>query len=260
MSVKKTGVIGVEYPTTPLLLERTVKMHNILIGNDTTQIRFAEQFLSTVHNTKIYHQEMPVVNDSHLLGKDEPQLYLVERSGLIDISPHVKTKTGIFSTDIIRKGSTGVHAIVRFAAQLLDIKKPDKIITQKIADEIVDDIYDIKASIWWAAWLLSGSAVEKNKWVRPWENWLTWMPRDEDPRYRLNSLYWELVMWVFAALGDERGYKKTKGRWNQKKFENLIQLALPKDRVYSSLEVLSIWRERQYDPYICIMKISQIWR
>jgi len=67
-------------------------------------------------------------------------------------------------------------------------------------------------------------------------------------------------MWVFAALGDERGYKKTKGRWNQKKFENLIQLALPKDRVYSSLEVLSIWRERQYDPYICIMKISQIWR
>ena len=96
MSVKKTGVIGVEYPTTPLLLERTVKMHNILIGNDTTQIRFAEQFLSTVHNTKIYHQEMPVVNDSHLLGKDEPQLYLVERSAL-SIYPHMlKQKQAFF--------------------------------------------------------------------------------------------------------------------------------------------------------------------
>jgi len=256
----KSGVIGTEYPTTPLLLERTAKKHNILIGNDPAQIRFAEWFLSLSHNTKVAHQEVPAVYDGLLLGKDEPQLLLVERSSLIDLSPNVKAKTGIWSLDLIRKGSAGVNAIVRVAAHLLEIDKPDKDAVQKVANEIVDELYDIRASIWHAVWLLSGPLPEKHKWMRPWENWLLWLPQGEDPRYRLNSLYWEFVMWTFAATGDERGYRKTKGHWDPKKFQKLSLLKLHKDKVFNSLIELSAWRERQYDPYICALKIAKIWQ
>jgi len=258
---KSSGVIdGIEYPTTPLLLERVPKKHNILIGNDTMQIRFAEQFLSIAHEHKVEHEKVESVNDSMVLGHDIPKLYLVDRSSFIDLSPNVKAKVGIWSLDLIEKGSAGLNAIVRFGAKLNGTDKPEKGVVQRVADEMArEGVYDIRAAVWHAAWLLTAPPSKYIKWTRPWENWLQWMPKGEDARKRLHSLYWELVMWVFAMSGDERGYRKTKGRWDAKMFQRLSLLQLPKDKVYNTLLVLSAWRERSYDPYICILKIAKIW-
>jgi hypothetical protein len=259
---KDTGLTDTEYPTTPLLLERVPKKHNVLIGNDPMQIRFAEQFLSAHFTVPIKHEAVACVNDEHVLGKDEPQLLLVERSSLIDLSPNVKAKTGIWSLDLIKPGSAGVNAIVRSAAELMGMEKPDKATVQRVADEIVDGLYDIRAGIWDAAWLLSGPLPEKAKWMRPWENWLLWLPKGVDPRYRLNALYWEMVEWVFAQTGDERGFKKAKGasKFNPRSFQKLSALQLPKDKVFNSLLELSAWRERHYDPYVCALKLAKIWQ
>ena len=183
----------------------------------------------------------------------------MERASQIELSPNVKAKTGIWSLDLLEKGSAGINAIVRKAADLLGYDRPGKETVQAVADEIVRDVYDINASVWQAAWVLTAPLPAKHRWARPWENWLTWMPKGEDPRFRLNALYWELVMWVFARGADERGYRRTRGKFDKKKFDKLALLNLPKDRVFNSVVELSRWRERGYDPYVCIIKISKIW-
>lgn len=266
---EKSGLVGLlEYPTTPLLLERTPKKNNILIGNDSSQIRFAEQLLSLAHGLKIVHEPVDIVIDDMLLGKDEPKLYLVERSSSIDISPSVKNKTGIWSLDLIEKGSAGINAIVRHACRLLDLDKPDKSAMLRVGNELIKDsdprgrrylVGDIRAAVWNAVWLLSGPFAQGSRWMNPWENWLLWLPKDVDPRYRLNSLYWTLVQWVFASTGDERGYRKTKGRWDAKEFQKLSLLQLPKAKVYNTLVELSAWKKLGYDPFVCALKVAKIW-
>jgi hypothetical protein len=263
-----TGVGGVEYPTTPLLLASKPKRHNVLIGNDATQIRFAEQFLSMMHGVPVKHEVVDLVSDEMVTGQDSPKLYLVERTSLIILADKEKAKTGIFSLDLIERGSSGVNAIVRYAAKLMDIDKPDKAVLTRVGNELVKEadprskkylLTDIRAAVWQACWLLKGPAETFPKWLAPWENWMMWMPKGGDPRYRLNALYRELVMWVFATSGDERGFKKTGGSWDPKRFSKLSALQLPKEKVYDTLVELSAWRHSQYDPYIAVIRISKIW-
>jgi hypothetical protein len=271
MSAKiESGVVG-EYPTTPLLLDRTPKKHNVLIGNDSTQIRFAEQYLSMAHGILppgIKHEAVPVVNDE-MLEAAEPKLYLVERSNLIDVSPQEKAKIGIWSLDLIERDSKGINAIVRYAAKLLGKEKLPKDVVARVGLELVKEsdhgkrylLTDIRAAVWQAVWLLTGPDTKQPSWLRPWENWQMWMPRGGDPRYRLNALYRELVMWVFAQSGDDKGFRKTGGGWDAKRFSKLAQLQLPKDKVYDTLLELSAWRKsgNEIDPFVCVIRISKIW-
>jgi len=265
-----TGTAGTDYPTVPLLLERTPKKNNVLIGNDPTQIRFAEQYLSMSHKVLIQHEAVPLVSDVHLQGLDEPKLYLVDVSSQVDISPNLKAKTGIFSLDLIERGGAGINAIIRYAAKLLDIPKPDKTVMARVGYELVKEsdpsskkylLSDIRAAVWQAAWHLSGSPTSRPRWIAPWENWMLWMPKgDRDSvRFRLNSLYRELVMWVFAQSGDERGVRKTGGRWDAKQFQKLSELQLPKEKVYATLAELSAWRAQGYDPFLTAIRISKVW-
>lgn len=257
-----------EYPTAPLLLERIPKKHNVLIGNDPTQIRFAEQFLSMHYGVSVKHEQVPQVCDEMLLGKDEPMLYLVDIAQQVDLSPAVKSKTGVWSLDLIEKGSAGINAIIRHAIKLLSIEKPSKDIIAKVGYELIKDsdpfgkrclLTDIRAAVWHAVWLLSGPMTGRSSWLAPWENWMMWLPKGGDPYYRLNALYRELVMWVFASTGDESGSRKTGGSWDSKRFQKLAALQLPKDKVYDTLVTLSAWRAHSYDPYVCVLRISKAW-
>jgi hypothetical protein len=256
-------MLDTEYPSVVLLLEKkSPPKNNVLVGDDPAQIRFAEQFLSATHMRRIECQAVKSVSDIDLQGQEEPLLYQVDYSSLLDLSPRTARKTGIWSLDLIKPGSAGMNAIVRFAAELLGMEKPDKATVQRVADEVADGMYDIRAGIWDAAWMLSGPLPEKAKWMRPWENWLLWLPKGVDPRYRLNALYWEMVEWVFAQTGDDRGFKRAKGasKFNPRTFQKLSALQLPKDKVFNSLLELSAWRERHYDPYVCALKITKIWQ
>lgn len=258
----------IEFPSTPLLLERAPKKNNVLIGNDPSQIRFAEQYLTMSHGTSIHAEAVPLVKDDMLLGHNDHRLYLVDVAAQVELSPNVRAKTGVWSLDLIERGGAGVNAIIRYAAKMLGIPKPDKTVMSRVAYQLIKDsdpsgkkylLTDIRAAVWNAAWLLTGPQESRPRWTQPWENWLLWMPRGGDPRYRLNSLYRELIMWVFAATGDDRGYRKTGGRWDVKQFQRLSQLQLPKDRVYATLSELSAWRAHSYDPFICVLRVSKIW-
>lgn len=256
-----------EYPSVSLILERVPKKHNVLIGNDPSKIRFAEQFLSIHHGVPVKHEQVPEVKDE-MLYEEEPKLYLVDVVQQVDISPAVKSKTGVWSLDMIERGSAGINAIIRHAVKLRGGEKPPKDVVAKIGYELIKDsdphskrylLTDIRAAVWYAVWLLSGPVAGWSSWVEPWENWMTWLHPSVDPRYRLNSLYRELVMWVFASTSDERGFRKTGGGWDSKRFQKLSTLQLPRDKVYDTLAVLSTWREYGYDPYVCAIRISKIW-
>ena len=271
MATINTGTEGTTYPTVPLLLERSAKKNNILIGNDPTQIRFAEQYLSMAHKQSIKHEPVSMVDDGMLMGQDEPKLYLVDVPSQIEnVSPKEKAKTGVWSLDLIERNGAGINAIIRYAAKLIDIPKPDKTTMSRVGYQLVKEsdpsskkylLTDLRAAVWQAAWFLTGSENSRPRWLAPWENWMLWMPKgDRDSvRFRLNSLYRELVMWVFASTGDERGVRKTGGRWDAKQFQKLSQLQLPRVLVYETLAELSAWRGQGYDPFVCAIRISKIW-
>jgi hypothetical protein len=255
----RPGVRVTEYPTTPLLLEKTPKKHNVLIGVDAMQTRFAEQFLSAHHRTEIVCELVETLNDNHILGQEAPKLYRVDRGSQIDLSPSTRSQVGVWSLDIIEKGSAGANAIVRKAYQLMNMPKPSRQTIDYVAAEVAKNLYDIKAGIWQAAWLLTGPTPERKQWPNPWENYITWLPQDEDPVYRLNTLYWTLVEYVFAIEQDEKGFRKTGRSVRPREFKYLSSLVLPKNRVFDSISVLSAWREHKTDPYVCALRIAKVW-
>jgi hypothetical protein len=254
------GVRGTDYPTTPLLLEKkAIRKHNVLVGDDPVQVRFAEQFLSAHYHAAIACEFVEALNDHRLLGQEAPQLFRVDRSSLIDISPSVREKTGIWSLDMIEDGSAGANAIVRFAASCMGLPKPSREAVAYAAKEITGRLNDINAAVWHAAWLLLAPVPEKRIWPNPWESSVGWLPRGEDPRLRLNTLYWTLVEYVFASQNDEKGFRKTGRAFRPRSFKFLSALVLPKDRVYTTVEALSAWREHRGDPYACALRVAKIW-
>jgi hypothetical protein len=246
-----------EFPTTPSLLkEKTYKRVNILVGDDPMQIRFAEQTLGAVC------EFMAIVGDEHVLGKETPVLFRIDSSRNLDLSPNVRAKVGIWSLDPIEKGSDGANAIVKHAAIILGMTKPHKDVVRRIADEIAaDDIYDVRAALWEAMWRLTDPKLEVTfkPWLEPWENVTGWLPEDVDPSYRLNSLYWKLVKYIFAKTEEDTALKKI-GKFSPTEFKRLRELKLDLDAVNASIYELSSWRTFKSDPYICALKISTFWK
>jgi hypothetical protein len=266
-------------PSTPLLLEKpTPKLHNVLVGDDPAQIRFAEYYLSHAYfckdecdgqnHFKLKHTEVEVVQDDMVLGKDEPALFKVDRVRQIELSEKVKSHVGIWALAPITKGSDGANAIVRFAASLLEMEKPKHATVEVFGDAMVKmmadlsihkEVDDVLAAIWAAVWLLTGPEPEPFKpWPRPWDNYLTWLSRGVDPNYRLNALYRELVVFVFAREGDEAAARKI-GKFKPKEFQKLKSLRLPTVCVIDSIVELSKWRLHKSDPFICALKVAKIW-
>ena len=69
---------------------------------------------------------MESLNDDHVLGQEAPQLWRVARSGQVDLSPNVRARVGIWSLDIIEKGSAGANAMVREACRLMGMSRPPR--------------------------------------------------------------------------------------------------------------------------------------
>lgn len=275
----RTGVRANGPPSTPLLLEKlTPKLHNILVGDDPTQIRFAEHYLSHAHfckdgceernHSKLKCIEVELVTDEMVMGKSEPILLRVERQRTIELSTKVESGVGVWALAPIVKGSDGANAIVRSAAELLGMDRPAKAAVEKFGEAMVKmmsemsihkEVEDILAAVWAAAWLLTGPEPLPFKyWTRPWDHHLTWLPRGTDPNYRLNALYKELVVWAFAREGDEYAARKI-GKFKPKEFNKLKNLRLPIGCVIDSIIELSRWRLHKSDPYICALKVAKVW-
>ena len=267
----RVGVRANGLPMTPQLLDTypVAKKVNILVGDNPPQIKFAERYLTDIHQADVKCQSVELVNDDMVQGKDEPLLYRVDRLRHIELAPNVKSKVGLWSLDPIERGSSGANAIVRFAVKtMLGRDKLTNAQVEAYANEMVKEqaglsftkeVEDIYAAIWEACWLLLGPEPAPFKpWPRPWENHLTWMPKGVDPVFRLNTLYRELVVHTFAREGDEYAARKF-GRFKPNEFKTLKNLKLPITKVADSLHALSTWHTEKFDPYICALKIAKIW-
>lgn len=252
----RSGVRNSLFPTTPLLLSKTRKRNNILVGDDPAQERFAEQLLG------VQCKFVPTVQDDDLLGQNRPVLLRVEYARSIELSTQVRSQTDIWSLDPIEKGSAGANAIVRHACKLLGIEKPNLTLIQRIADLLCEEpISDIKAAVWHAAWLLTGPMPDEFKpWSQPW-NSQNWLPINVDPQYRLNSLYRDFVGVVFARQNPPDWNAAQKFFIKPTKFNILKNEAstLDLNKVRASIKELSRWRLQKYNPLICALKITAIW-
>lgn len=254
MSENKTvrGIKVSPWPTTPLMLLQSLKRVNILIGNDPSQIRFAEQILGVLCTSK------EIVGEEDVLGQEGKLLYRVPSANSVELSPNTKSLVGIWSLDPIVKGSAGANALVKYAASLINAKI-EKNTLQRYADLLLEEeIQDIRAAIWKAVWLLTGPVPgESTRWPDPWESLLGWLPSGLDPGYRLNSLYRFLAGFVFAKEDDKEAARKF--GISESRFKVMRNLNLDLDKVEKSLQELSKWRLHKSNPLVSSLVISRIW-
>lgn len=245
-----------EYPPVPLLLEKSPKTYNVLVGEDAAQVRFVEQLLDKPC------QFMEHLTDNELLAEDSSRLFRVEASRFVNLSPNLQAKVGFWSLEPIERGSAGANAIVRYAATILGIEKPDKTRIQRTADLLASEgIEDLRVAIWKAVWLLCGGTPEESKaWVHPWEDHIGWLRRDVDPAYRLHTLYKHLVGYALSRNDDEDTLRKAGVSLKPSKLKYFNRLNLDLTKVHDSIHVLSQWRNLQYDPYLAAFRISAIWK
>lgn len=254
MTPLRPGTRATLYPTTPLLLgQKIYRRHNVLVGDDPAQVRFAEQIL------EVAAKHTDVLHDEDILGKEQSLLFQVDSPRCLELSPNTKDSIGVWSLEAIEKGSAGANALVRYAATLMDVPA-DKVLVQRIADKLLEDdnMEDLRAALWYAAWLLTGPRPEEeNRWPDPWTDSKGWIPTSVDPGYRLNSLYRFLVGYVFAKEDDQDAARKF--GMSIARFKAMQRLSLDLGKVDRSIRELSRWRILKYNPLVCALKITNIW-
>ena len=249
----RPGVRETVYPTTPMMLsQKTYLRFNVLVGDDPAQVRFAEQLLG------LQVQHLDQLRDEDVLGKEGSFLYQIDTPRASELSPNTKAMVGFWSLEPIEKGSAGANALVKYAASLLDTPL-DKKNLQLISDDLASqDLGDIRAAIWRAAWMVAGPApVEQTRWPDPWSKPGELLPKGVDPAHRLNALYRSLVAFVFAKENDQDAARKF--GISIAKFKVLQSQNIDLDKVYSSIRELSKWRTQKYNPLVCALKIRHIW-
>jgi hypothetical protein len=246
-------------PVPALLSQKTFKNYNILIGEDEPQQRFAEQVLG------LPCVFMDGVCDEDFLVDDLPKLFRVESSRVVVLSPQIKEATAFWSLSPMEKGSAAANAIVRYAATLLGMDKPDKDLVERLADTLATDgaMDDTRVSLWAAVWLLTGPEppVVSKRWPQPWESPQLWFAvPGVSPEYRLNSLYKDLTAYTFLRDDEELVLKKAGIRVSPVKLKVLKKLNLDYSKVHDTIELLDLWRGKQTDPYVCAFRISTLWK
>jgi len=241
-----------EFPPAPgLLLKKPYPRHNILVGNDAVQTRFAEQTLGV--ECKVVDR----VRDEDVLVPD-PTLHQVPMSTSIDLSPELRSKAGIWSLSPVLPGSAAATSIVKAAAEILDVKL--EIAKRNRACEILTKkaIGDIRAALWDAVWIVTGDIPDEEPfWKDPWAS-DNWIPNGTDPAYRLNTLYRELIGYIYVHDNEENSARRF--GISPAKIKRLKTLNLNLDHVYESILELSKWKVKHYNPYFCALKITTIWK
>lgn len=242
-----------------MLSQKTPKKYNILIGEDEPQQRFAEQVLD------VPCVFMEGVVDEDLLTEDSPKLFRVESSRLVVLSPQVKETVAFWSLDPLEKGSAGANAIVRYAASLLGMEKPDKDFVERIADILATggSIDDTRVALWTAVWLLTGPKPPEGgkRWPQPWESSQLWFSvPGVTPEHRLHSLYWDMTAYAFLRDDEEAVLKKAGIKLSPARLKMLKKLSLDYSKVHDTIELLDLWRSKQSDPHVCAFRISNLWK
>lgn len=256
----ETLVTGEDHPTPFAWQKKTLPKNNILIGEDPAQLRFLVQRLTPTSKSIDGPEAEPVerVTDAMLLGRTG-LLYCVKAAHRIDLSPDVRSHTGIWEAGPIERASAAVNEIVRHAVAIIDPgAKLSRSTLNFVANELTKEpLADIRGSLWHAVWLLTGEFTPYVAWPEPWNDPVKWLPPEASVPLRLQTLYRTLVGWAFLATGEEIGVKQLSLEYQE--IQQLKQLRLDTRRVYESIQQLSIWRNRHSDPILCALAIASIW-
>ena len=245
-----------EYPpVTLLLLRKTPKKYNILVGDDPAQVRFAEQVLG------MSCQLVEKVDDMVLLSGG-PCLLHIATPKAADLSEAVRVATAFWSLGPMTRGSAGATALVRHAASLLAMEEPERGALRRLADRLAGDgIDDIRVAVWKAVWLLLGPVPEAySRWPEPWEDYKGWLRKDIDPSYRLNTLLRDLAAYAFILSDEEESLRKAGLSLSPSRLKHLKGLTLDPRKVYDTVSEISAWKARKYDPYECAFRVATIWQ
>lgn len=240
-----------------MLASKVHKRFNVLVGEDFVQQRLAEQILG------IPCVVAEAITDADLLVDDTPKLFRVLSSKTATLSPQVKDNTAFWSLDPIERGSAGANAIVRYAAILLDMDKPEKDLVERLADTLASSgtIEDIRVALWTAVWLLTGPMPpESKRWPQPWENNLWFSIPGVTPEHRLHSLYLDLTAYTLVQVDEDSTLRKAGLHPSPSKVKFFKKLKLDYSKVHDTIEVLDLWRTKRNDPYICAFRVSNIWK
>ena len=245
-------------PVPAMFASKVHKRFNLLVGEDSIQQRLAEQILGL---SCVF---VGAVTDSVLLEDGTPKLLrILSSKDASTLSPQVRDNTAFWSLDPIEKGSAGANAIVRHAATLLGMEKPDKDLVERLADTLATSgtIEDIRVALWTAVWLLTGSTPpEPKRWPQPWENTLWFNIPGVTPEHRLHSLYLDLTAYTLVQVDEDSALKKAGLHPSPSKVKFFKKLKLDYSKVHDTLELLDLWRSKRSDPYICAFRISNVWK
>jgi hypothetical protein len=260
-NLRKRGTTG-KYPPTPFAyLRKHLPANNILIGDDPAQCRCLAQQLTPFGARELVPiTRVDKVTDSMLLGH-EGLLYQVSTEHGIDLSPEVKSRTGIWDASPILKGSAGANAIVRQAAAILNMSDELSRETMDFVGKKItkyEEVEDVRGALWLAVWHLTGDCTPEPRWIEPWEDPVRWLSPKADTVYRLQGLYLTLVAWSFLATGEPLGLKQLNITPEHQAY--LRTLKLNRSQVYDSIKQLSIWRAQHTEPIFCALAIAAIWQ
>ena len=114
----------------------------------------------------------------------------------------------------------------------------------------------IPAAIGRAMTAISGPMLPRKPWNEPWLDPRRWMDLKE-PKYRLNFLHKTLVAWAHIYCNNTI-YAKQQGLSPSRILWLKGQKIDPK-KVLKAIKILSAWRVKKYDPFVCAMVVSSIW-
>lgn len=245
---------GVKATSLPIFISRkSTPDNNIFVGEDITQIRYAEQILGVESELR------DRVVDDDLLGYSGLLLHVYADSK-IDLSPYIRSTTGVWSAEPIIKGSAAASAIVRQGLKLLKTEPSEfaRETLRSIADKVAKvAVTDVRGSIGYAAHLILSPPQDYTQWESPWKNPGHWLVHGTSVDHRLNALYREVVGWAYVHQGDLVAAKKFGVTPAQQ--AALKQLSLEPEKVYQSICELSRWKTSGMPANVCALLLTNIW-
>ena len=250
----RPGVVtSSEYPPVVFTLGRkTLPKWNVVIGDDHAQLLWMD------HVAGMKAVTVDKVTDEMLLGKDAC-LYRISAEHRLDLSPDVKARTGIWSADPIIKGSAALNHLVKFAHTLLP-HNPPALTREQVA--IVGaavmryEVVLVQAAIGRAMTAICGPMEPRKPWNEPWLDPRHWMDLKK-PDFRLNSLLKTLTAWAHIYCNNVH-YAKQQGL-SPSRIQWLKGQKIDPKKVLKAIKILSAWRVKKYDPFVCAMVVSAIW-
>lgn len=245
----------IQFHPVPFLLSKDLPRNNILIGDDAIQIRFVEQL------TGLQCETRERVTDDYLFGKDGILVRLLTANGL-DLSPQLRSKTGVWALVPVTPGSVSTNAIVRIAAEILGakLKKEELDSTSRYVGRLFerDEVADLRVGLWETLWIMS-APLPPSRWKEPWETSILqeWVPPGVDLGMRFGSLLKTLRAYVLIQTGGESDAKKL--GVSPSKMLYLKDLRLNNEKVYNCLRVLSRWKQFGTDPRIVALSLTKVW-